>query len=164
VPPPYEDTRPEGTTPADSSTRGGVSDATPKTGRGKGKGKGGGITGVHKPAPKDPPEKGPPSTPAALKLMSEKYPNFKQYLDKIKAAAKLYGADPVELYSVLVALGSRGDPAYQDKSGGLGLARISWSTVEKEMNPASYASFVKKWGNQARQRAAQPLFAINYLA
>jgi hypothetical protein len=147
--------------PDDSSTRGGVSDATPKTG--KGKGKGGGIT-VKKPDPKPTPEKGPPSTPAALKLMMEKYPNFAKRIALIKSAASLYKVDPVELYGVLVALGSRGDPAYVDKSGGTGLARISWKLIEKYQNPAQYASFVRKWGNQAFGRAAEPDFAINYLA
>lgn len=108
--------------------------------------------------------KGPPSAAAALKQMMEKYPNFKKWQPQISAAAKLYGADPIQLYSVLVALGSHGDAAYQDSSGGVGLANITFPRVEKWMNPSQYTEFVRKWGNQAGNSAADPNFAINFLA
>ena len=161
---PDEDTRPTTGGLTDASGRGGVaapSQAQKPPDKTKGKKKGG--PSFTQPAP-PPSTGGPPSAPTALKQMMAKYPNFAKYQPTISAAARLYGADPVQLYAMLVALGSHGDPKFQDPTGGTGLARIAWTVVEKAQNPSRYAEFVRKWGNQAYTRAAEPTFAINYLA
>lgn len=109
---------------------------------------------------------GPPSTNAALAALARKYPFYGQWITSglIQNAAKAWGVDPVELAATVIFEGGKPNPG-ANPQGAVGLAQIVDRAVRQNLNPTAYKAFVAQYGADITpQKAADPVFALNYMA
>ncbi len=130
----------------------------------------GGVKTSDKPAPfvvapRDTGGKGPPGSGKALAALIKYAPGYQKYVGAVKNAAKLWGADPVQLLSLLAFENTSADPNITNSAGARGLAQIVDRTVGKGLNPAAYEAFASLYGTQIPDVLAHdPNYAINYAA
>lgn len=109
--------------------------------------------------------KAPPSSGAALQALIKKAPAWQKYVGAVKTAAKVWGADPAQLLSLLIFENASANPAATSSAGAKGLAQIGDATVGQDLNPTQYQEFVNLYGSTITpEKAENPAFAINYAA
>lgn len=109
---------------------------------------------------------GPPSTNSTLAALAKQYPYYGQWIKSglIQNAAKEWGVDPAELAATMIF--ESGKPTtVENPKGAVGLAQIVDRAVRQNLNPTAYKAFVAQYGSEITpQKAADPVFALNYMA